>query len=136
MKAKKKVEEADFTVKIVIVGDSGVGKTNILFRFCDNEFKTSYVATIGVDFKNKVLKVGESKIKMQIWDTAGQERFKNINQTYFKGAMGVILTYSITDQASFDNLCNCTLRQRIGSGRSMSTRSRTSLRSWSPTNAI
>ena len=89
----------------MIVGDSGVGKTNILFRFCNDEFKTTYVATIGVDFKNKVINVDGAKIKLQIWDTAGQERFKNINQTYFKGAMAVVLAYSVTDPQSFENVC-------------------------------
>lgn len=72
MLGKKQKEEADYTVKIVIVGNSGVGKTKILLRFCENQYKASYVATIGVDFKTKILKVGDTKIKLQIWDTAGQ----------------------------------------------------------------
>lgn len=63
-------------VKLIIVGDCGVGKTNILFRFCENTFKNSYVATIGVDFKIKTINVKDTRIKLQIWDTAGQERFK------------------------------------------------------------
>ena len=104
MRAQKKNNDADYTVKIVIVGDSGVGKTNILCRFCDNQFKANYVSTIGVDFKNKIIQVDGMKIRLQIWDTAGQERFKNINQTYFKGAIGVILSYSITDSQSFSSL--------------------------------
>jgi len=73
-----------------------VGKTNILFRFCENTFKNSYVATIGVDFKIKTINAKGTRIKLQIWDTAGQERFRNIAQTYYKGAAGIILTYSIT----------------------------------------
>lgn len=72
MRAQKKTNEADYTVKIVIVGDSGVGKTNILCRFCDNEFKSTYVSTVGVDFKNKIIQVDKQKIRLQIWDTAGQ----------------------------------------------------------------
>lgn len=100
----KKKNDADFAVKIVIVGNSGVGKTNILYRFCNNEFKANYVSTIGVDFKNKIIDVKGVKIKLQIWDTAGQERFKNVNQMYFRGAMGVILAYSITDSKSFSAL--------------------------------
>lgn len=84
-------------VKLIIIGDSGVGKTNVLMRFCDSEFKENYVATIGVDFKVKILQVEDKRIKLQIWDTAGQERFKNITQTYYKGAVGIILTYSVTD---------------------------------------
>jgi Ras-related protein Rab-8A len=90
----------------VIIGDSGVGKTNVLLRFCDDEFKLNYVATIGVDFKVKTINVDGKKIKLQIWDTAGQDRFKNINQTYYKGAIGVVLVYSITDLNSFNNVKN------------------------------
>ena len=59
-------------VKVIIIGDCGVGKTNLLFRFCDDAFKTSYVATIGVDFKIKTLSIGKTHLKLQIWDTAGQ----------------------------------------------------------------
>ena len=105
MKAQKKEEEKySCTVKLIIIGDSGVGKTNILLKFCDGEFKLNYVATIGVDFKIKTIQVDDKRIKLQIWDTAGQERFKNINQTYYKGAIGIILTYSITDLNSFHNV--------------------------------
>lgn len=89
---------------MIVIGDSGVGKTNLITRFCENQFKDSYVATIGVDFKIKSLIVNEKKIKMQIWDTAGQERFKNITQTYYKGSAGIVLTYSITDSTSFSNV--------------------------------
>ena len=71
MKAKKK-SDCDFTVKAVIIGDSGVGKTNVLLRFCNNTFQPTYTSTIGVDFKIKIMQVHEYKIKMQIWDTAGQ----------------------------------------------------------------
>lgn len=101
-------------MKLIIIGDSSVGKTNILLRFCDNEFKPSHVATIGVDFKIKTIQVDDKRIKLQIWDTAGQERFKNINQTYYKGAIGIILTYSITDLNSFNNVGTVELTQRTG----------------------
>lgn len=90
--------------KVIIIGDSGVGKTNLITRFCENSFKDSYVTTIGVDFKIKTLSVGDRRYKLQIWDTAGQERFKNITQTYYKGAAGIILAYSITDRNSFENV--------------------------------
>ena len=72
MKPKKKNQDCDVTVKIVIVGDSGVGKTNILCRYCEDDFKPSYVSTIGVDFKLKIVQVEGVRIKLQIWDTAGQ----------------------------------------------------------------
>ena len=87
--------------KIIIVGDTGVGKTNVLIRFCENSFKANYIATIGVDFKIKSLQIGGKRLKMQIWDTAGQERYRTITQTYYKGASGIILTYSITNEKSF-----------------------------------
>lgn len=87
----------EYLVKVIIIGESSVGKTNILLRYCENKFKPNYTATIGVDFKVKSIQIGETKLKMQIWDTAGQERYHNIVQTYFKGAAGVILTYSISD---------------------------------------
>jgi Ras-related protein Rab-8A len=93
-------------VKVIIIGDSGVGKTNVLTRYCEGIFKDSYVATIGVDFKIKVLNIDGTKIKLQIWDTAGQERFRNITTTYFKGAAGIILVYSIDNYDSFRNIHN------------------------------
>ena len=91
-------------LKVIVIGDSGVGKTNLITRFCENNFKDTYVATIGVDFKIKSLPINDKKIKMQIWDTAGQERFKNITQTYYKGAAGILLVYSMTDARSFENV--------------------------------
>lgn len=94
----------EYLVKLIIIGDSAVGKTNILMRFCENTFKTNYTATIGVDFKVKSIQLGHTKLKMQIWDTAGQERYRNIAQTYYKGAAAVILTYSVADLKSFNNV--------------------------------
>lgn len=88
---KKNIPESfDFLVKVVIIGDSSVGKTNILLRFTDDIFRASHTSTIGVDFKIKVVNVQGTKIKLQIWDTAGQDRFKNITKTYYKGSSGVI----------------------------------------------
>lgn len=105
MKPKKKTD-CDFVVKAVIIGDSGVGKTNILLRYCDNCFKPTYASTIGVDFKVKTLQVEEYKIKLQIWDTAGQEKFKNLSTTFYKGALIIILTYAIDSATSFANVEN------------------------------
>lgn len=99
-----KIDRYDCMAKVIIIGDSGVGKTNFITRFCENSFKDSYVATIGVDFKIKSVSVENKKYRLQIWDTAGQERFKNITQTYYKGAAGIILTFSIADQSSFKNI--------------------------------
>jgi Ras-related protein Rab-8A len=105
MKPKKKTD-CDFVVKAVIIGDSGVGKTNILLRYCDNCFKPAYSSTIGVDFKVKTLQVEEYKIKLQIWDTAGQEKFKNLATTFYRGALIIILTYAIDSATSFANVEN------------------------------
>ena len=101
----------DYLAKVLIIGDSGVGKTNILLRFCENSFLTSHLSTIGnlvitpgIDFKIKTIEVEGQKIRLQIWDTAGQERFKTITQTYYKGSMGIIMTYSVDDLTSFQSL--------------------------------
>ncbi len=100
-----KQAEKDMLAKVIIIGDSGVGKTNLLTKFCDGVFKDSYVATIGVDFKIKsITNIDGCKIRLQIWDTAGQERFRNITQTYYKGASGIILAYSINNKQSFKNI--------------------------------
>ena len=81
-----------------------MGKTNILMRYCDNSFKPTYSSTIGVDFKIKTIQVHEYKIKLQIWDTAGQEKFKNLSNTFYKGALIIILAYSIDNRDSFANV--------------------------------
>ncbi|KAM3127311.1 hypothetical protein pb186bvf_020597 [Paramecium bursaria] len=101
---KMQKEQFDWLVKVILLGDSSVGKTNILTQFCEGRFSQGYSATIGVDFKIKTLQVEEKKIKLQIWDTAGQERFRNITSTYYKGAFGIIFVYSITDRDSFNNV--------------------------------
>lgn len=74
------------SVKLLIVGDSGVGKTSLLMRYCEDQFHTDYLSTIGVDFKVKKIKVSEANVTLNIWDTAGQERFRNITKTFYKGA--------------------------------------------------
>ena len=99
-----KTVERDSLAKVIIIGDSGVGKTNLLTKFCDGVFKDSYVATIGVDFKLKTVIIEDTKFKLQIWDTAGQQRFRNITQTYYKGASGIILAYAINNKQSFKNI--------------------------------
>ena len=99
-------EKYDYLVKLVIIGDTAVGKTNILLRYVNEQYKATHITTIGVDFKIKSINVDGIRIRMQIWDTAGQERFKTITETYYKGAAGVVLVYSVTDRKTFNSLEN------------------------------
>ncbi|KAL0270587.1 UNVERIFIED_CONTAM: hypothetical protein PYX00_007945 [Menopon gallinae] len=94
----------DLLFKLLLIGDSGVGKTCILFRFSDDAFNTSFISTIGIDFKIKTVELRGKKIKLQIWDTAGQERFHTITTSYYRGAMGIMLVYDITNERSFENI--------------------------------
>ncbi|XP_023220788.1 ras-related protein Rab-10-like isoform X1 [Centruroides vittatus] len=94
----------DLLFKLLLIGDSGVGKTCILFRFSDDAFNTTFISTIGIDFKIKTIELKGKKIKLQIWDTAGQERFHTITTSYYRGAMGIMLVYDITNPKSFDNI--------------------------------
>jgi len=96
----------DLLAKVLVIGDSGIGKTCLLLRFCENSFTTSHLATIGIDFKMKTIDVEGKRVKVQIWDTAGQDRFKTITQTYYRGAMGIILGYAVNDRESFQNVEN------------------------------
>lgn len=103
---KNEKEQFDYLAKVVLLGESAVGKTNILLRFCQNHYKPTHVSTIGVDFKIKTITVDHTRIKMQIWDTAGQEKYRSVTEVFFKGAAGIILVYSITDRNSFTHLQN------------------------------
>ena len=100
------IQDVDHIFKVLIIGDSSVGKSNILLRFSDNIFHDTFLPTIGVDFKIRNVKMGDQTIKLNIWDTAGQERFKTITSTYYKGAHGIILAYDVTDRESFNNVNN------------------------------
>ena len=102
----KAAGQYDYLIKLLIIGDSGVGKTCFLLRFSDDNFTASHLTTIGIDFKLKTMDIDGKTIKLQIWDTAGQERFRTITQTYYKGAMGIILAYDCTDENSFNNIRN------------------------------
>ncbi|KAG5323743.1 RAB10 protein, partial [Acromyrmex heyeri] len=94
----------DLLFKLLLIGDSGVGKTCILFRFSDDAFSTTFISTIGIDFKIKTVELRGKKIKLQIWDTAGQERFHTITTSYYRGAMGIMLVYDITNEKTFENI--------------------------------
>lgn len=96
----------DYLFKLLLIGDSGVGKTCVLFRFSEDAFNTTFISTIGIDFKIRTIELDGKKIKLQIWDTAGQERFRTITTAYYRGAMGIMLVYDITNEKSFDNIKN------------------------------
>ena len=93
--------ESSDTFKILTIGESGVGKTCILRRFVENKFLKSHLATIGIDFRTKAVKVYGKAIKLKIWDTAGQERYHNITNQIFKGSDGIILVFDVNDDVSF-----------------------------------
>lgn len=96
--------EYDYLVKLVVVGDSGVGKSSLLLRFADNYFSDSYVSTIGVDFKIKTININGKIVKVQLWDTAGQERFRTIVSSYYRGADGVMYVYDVTNDKSLHHV--------------------------------
>ncbi|KAL7715294.1 hypothetical protein QTN25_007218 [Entamoeba marina] len=97
-------QQIDFTFKILIIGESGVGKTAVLERYCDNTFTESLLSTVGVDFKAKYLNIENKKIKVQLWDTAGQEKFRNITSSYYRGTHGCLVVYDVTDITTFDKV--------------------------------
>ncbi|XP_057171193.1 ras-related protein Rab-26 isoform X1 [Ursus arctos] len=95
----------DVAFKVMLVGDSGVGKTCLLVRFKDGAFLAgTFISTVGIDFRNKVLDVDGMKVKLQIWDTAGQERFRSVTHAYYRDAHALLLLYDVTNKASFDSI--------------------------------
>ena len=96
----------EVTLKFIILGDSGVGKTNLLLRYVGESFSENYIATLGIDFKMKNIIYNDLKIALQIWDTAGQERFRSITKSFLKGTDGIIFMYDISKKDSFLNLKN------------------------------
>jgi len=106
-KSKVKVSESskfDYQVKFLLLGDSGVGKSSLLLRFCDEVFTTSLVSTMGVDFKIKIIPIDGKVMRVQIWDTAGQERFRTLTRAYYRGCQGLLLVFDVTDERSFNNV--------------------------------
>jgi Ras-related protein Rab-8A len=99
-----KLMQYDYLVKLLLIGDSGVGKSSLLTKFADDKFSPHIGQTIGMDFKVKMLTLGGKRVKLQIWDTAGQERFHTITQQYYRNAMGIILVYDVTNEESFNNI--------------------------------
>ncbi|CAL9047909.1 ras-related protein RABA4d-like [Musa acuminata AAA Group] len=97
-------EEIDYVFKIVVIGDSAVGKTQLLGRFTKDEFFLDSKSTIGVEFQTRTLVLNRKRIKAQIWDTAGQERYRAITSAYYRGALGAMLVYDITKRQTFDHV--------------------------------
>eukprot|EP01002_Notosolenus_urceolatus_P008550 NODE_3269_length_953_cov_17.487832_g2715_i0.p1 GENE.NODE_3269_length_953_cov_17.487832_g2715_i0~~NODE_3269_length_953_cov_17.487832_g2715_i0.p1 ORF type:complete len:210 (-),score=26.89 NODE_3269_length_953_cov_17.487832_g2715_i0:121-750(-) len=94
----------DKAVKLLLIGDSGVGKSCLLYRYTDNSFNERFIATIGIDFKIKIVEVDGKRVQVKVWDTAGQEKFKTITQAYYRGAQGIMLCFDVTSIESFHNV--------------------------------
>ena len=99
-------DDYDYLFKLLLIGDSGVGKSCILLRFADDTFSDSYISTIGVDFKIRTLTIAGKRVKLQIWDTAGQERFRTLTTAYYRSAHGIVLVYDVNDRESFFHVEN------------------------------
>jgi Ras-related protein Rab-8A len=102
--SRQQEQPYDIHIKILMLGDSGVGKTSLLLRYAQDEFSPTFISTIGIDFKVRNIIVDDLRAKLQIWDTAGQERFRAITTSYFKGSHAVLLLYDVTDRDSFTNI--------------------------------
>jgi len=101
----KKSADYDHLFKILLIGDSGAGKSSAMLRFSENKFSPSFISTIGIDFRVKTITLDDgTRVKLQCWDTAGQERFRTITTAYFRGANGIIVMYDVTDNISFANV--------------------------------
>jgi small GTP-binding protein len=101
----------DHLVKLLLVGDSGVGKSSLLLRFSDGTFEEDQSPTIGVDFKLKYLDLDGKRLKLTVWDTAGQERFRTLTSSYYRGAQGVVFVYDLTRRETFENLAEIWARE-------------------------
>ncbi|XP_056864430.1 LOW QUALITY PROTEIN: ras-related protein RABA1f-like [Raphanus sativus] len=104
MAAYRADDDYDYLFKVVLIGDSGVGKSNLLSRFTRNEFSLESKSTIGVEFATRSIHVDDKIVKAQIWDTAGQERYRAITSAYYRGAVGALLVYDVTRHVTFSNV--------------------------------
>ncbi|KAI7741819.1 hypothetical protein M8C21_003252, partial [Ambrosia artemisiifolia] len=106
-------EKVDYVYKVVVIGDSAVGKTQVLSRFTRNEFCFDSKSTIGVEFQTRTLTIKSKVIKAQIWDTAGQERYRAVTSAYYRGALGAMLVYDITKRQTFDHVAGWVEELRV-----------------------
>lgn len=97
-------KESDYFIKLLLIGDSGVGKTCLLMRFSDNTFTESFISTIGIDFKVKTVMINGLRVKLQLWDTAGQERFKSITSAYYRNIDGILFVYDVSSRNTLDDI--------------------------------
>jgi len=98
------MDQGDYIFKVIIIGDSGTGKSSFIYYFLNAEEKQNPQYTIGVEYSSKIIKINNKRIKLQIWDTAGQERFKSITKAYYRGAHGVFVMYDLTNPDSFKSI--------------------------------
>lgn len=99
------IREYDYSIKILLIGDSGVGKSSIMLQFVEEEYKNEYACTVGVDFKSiPITTANNNFVKLLLWDTAGQERFRTITQMYYRGTHVILVIYDVTDRTSFENI--------------------------------
>ncbi|EDR30030.1 GTP-binding protein ypt2, putative [Entamoeba dispar SAW760] len=96
--------QRETTIKLILIGESGVGKTSLLLQFSDEKFSKEVTTTVGIDFRMKRIECNGSPYKLQIWDTAGQERFRTIVASYYRGVLGIAMIYDVTSKDSFDNI--------------------------------
>ncbi|KAK9821954.1 hypothetical protein WJX81_002268 [Elliptochloris bilobata] len=104
-------EPFDYLLKILLVGDSGVGKSSLLMRFTADQFEDSSAPTIGVDFRLKFVTVSDKRLKLTIWDTAGQERFRTLTSSYYRGAQGIVFAYDVTRRETFESIADIWMRE-------------------------
>ncbi|CAI9271448.1 unnamed protein product [Lactuca saligna] len=97
-------EGEEYLFKVVIIGDSAVGKSNLLSRYSKNEFNMHSKSTIGVEFQTQTMEIDGKEVKAQIWDTAGQERFRAVTSAYYRGAVGALIVYDISRSTTFDSV--------------------------------
>ena len=100
------MSEPDITLKILLIGDSYVGKTSLLLQYIERECPENHMATIGVEFRDKIIQIDNKKVKLQVWDTSGQERYRSITKNFYRNADGVMFVCDVTKEKTFDNIKN------------------------------